>query len=341
MKKWLRLFFILLLMFLFLYLFFRKVDWDEVLVSLGGVNIRFLVLTILLAPLHFITRALRWKYLLIHEKREVKFSTMFSGNVLGFTVSFLFPGRLGELIKPLYLAHKEKMSKGFAVGTVVVERVFDLFTMCALLSVFLLFRPSYDFYLKGKSDAFPLLYNLGVGAVAFASFLLVVILLLYFLREKSLSFFSLLLRLFPARISEKILGLTGEFITGLKFFHSLGNLLVYILFSFVVWVGNCFFYWAFLLAFRISPPFVFLFPYTFLTFIGAAIPTPGMVGGFHYFSKLGLTSLFGISSSMAVGMTVVVHAIQYVVTCLMGYAILWKESISLFQLKKIGEELRR
>jgi len=36
-------------------------------------------------------------------------------------------------------------------------------------------------------------------------------------------------------------------------------------------------------------------------------------------------------------MTIVVHAIQVVVTCLIGYTILWKEGISLFQLKKLGE----
>jgi len=62
-----------------------------------------------------------------------------------------------------------------------------------------------------------------------------------------------------------------------------------------------------------------------------------MVGGFHYFSRIGLTSLYSIDLSKAVSMTIVVHAIQVLVTCLIGYAILWKEGISLFQLKKLGE----
>jgi hypothetical protein len=63
-----------------------------------------------------------------------------------------------------------------------------------------------------------------------------------------------------------------------------------------------------------------------------------MVGGFHSFSKFGLTSLFNIDINLAVAMTIVVHAVQLVVTCLVGYAILWKEGISLFQLKKLGEK---
>jgi len=71
--------------------------------------------------------------------------------------------------------------------------------------------------------------------------------------------------------------------------------------------------------------------------VGASVPTPGMVGGFHYFSKVGLTSLFNVNASQAVAMTIVVHAIQIVVTCVIGYAILWREGISLLQLKKLGE----
>jgi uncharacterized membrane protein YbhN (UPF0104 family) len=71
--------------------------------------------------------------------------------------------------------------------------------------------------------------------------------------------------------------------------------------------------------------------------VGASIPTPGMVGGFHYFSKLGLTALYGIDPNQAVGVTILVHAVQIVVTALIGYAILWKEGMSVFQLKRLGE----
>ena len=62
-----------------------------------------------------------------------------------------------------------------------------------------------------------------------------------------------------------------------------------------------------------------------------------MVGGFDYFSKLAMTSLYRLDANLAVGMTIVMHAVQILVTCLIGYAILWKEGLSLFQLKKLGE----
>jgi len=340
-KTWFRLGLIFLLTFAFLYFFFRSVEWKEVFSHLTDIKILFFILLIVLVPLHLLTRAIRWRYLLIHEKRDVKFYSMFAGNAVGFTVTLIFPGRLGELVKPLYLAQKESMSKGFVMGTVFVERTFDIFVNCSLLGLFLLSKPLYSSYFQSRQEAISILYKVGMGGAAVALLLFMLILSLYFFREKTLSFITFILKPFPHKISERVLKLSNEFIQGLKFFHSIGNLLLYTLLSFVVWLGIIFYYWLFFLAYNLSVPFLFLFPYTFLLMMGASIPTPGMVGGFHYFSKVGLTSLFSIGANQAVGMTIVVHAIQMVVTCLIGYAILWKEGISLFQIKKLGENAKK
>jgi len=338
-KNFVRLGLISLLTIVFLFFFFQKVEWREVLSHLKSVNLIFFILLILLVPLHLMARSIRWKYLLKHEKSGVKFYNMFAGNAVGFTVTLLFPGRLGELVRPLYLAQKEKMSKGFAVGTVVVERIFDVFTMCSLLGLFLLSKPFYFSYFQADDKAYSDLQMYGIIGVAFAFLLLVIILSLYFFKEKTLSIFAFFLKPFPHKTSQKILEISKEFIKGLKFFHSVGNLFMYILLSFVVWLGIVFYYWLFFFAYKIFIPYLLLIPYVFLTMVGAAIPTPGMIGGFHFFSRLGLTSLYNIDENLAVGMTIVIHAIQVVVTCLIGYAILWKEGISLFQIKKIGEDV--
>jgi len=290
-KTWIRLILIFLLTFAFLYFFFKSVEWKEVFGYLTGIDIKIFILVILMTPIHFATRGFRWKYLLMHEKKDAKFSSMFAANVVGFTVTFIFPGRLGELVKPLYLARKEKMSKGFVIGTVVVERTFDLFTMSFLLGLFLLLRPLYSSFFQGKKEVFSNLYLWGIVAVSFASLLLIFSLSLYFFKEKTLSFVQFVLKPFPHRISEKALELSQEFILGLKFFHSVKNFLLYTMLSFVVWLSIIFYYWVFFFAYDISIPFFFLLPYTFFVMVGASIPTPGMVGGFHYFSKFGLTSL--------------------------------------------------
>lgn len=321
----------------FLYFFFRSVDWREVFRHLAAVKPFLFGLVVLLTPLHLATRAARWRFLLRPEKANVRFGNLFSGNAVGFTVTFIFPGRLGELVKPLYLAQKEGMRKGFVIGTVVVERIFDMFTMCFLLGVFLLARPLYASLFKVDQQANSNLHLWGFVGLAFATGLLIISLLLYFFKELSLRLAGFILRPFPPKFRSAVLELVEEFIVGLKFFHSVGAVLVYILLSLVVWLLIIFYYWVFFQAFGVSLPYFFLFPYVFLTMVGASIPTPGMVGGFHYFSKLALTSLYHLDTNLAVGMTLVTHALQLVMTCLIGYVILWKDGLSLFQVSRLRE----
>jgi len=337
-KNWVRFGLIAALTVIFLFFFFRSVDWREVARYLRAVNIPLFILSVFLAPLHLVTRSLRWDYLIRHEKKGVPFYSFFAANTVGFTVNAVFPGRLGELVRPFFLAQKENIKKGFCFGTIVVERTFDTFTMCFFLGVFLLARPLFSSRFKAGAEGYASLRLWGIVGLALTVFLLAFILSMYFSREKTLAFIARLLKPFPERISHKVLAISEEFICGLKFFHSLQNLLMYTLYSFVVWLGIILLYWVFFLAFGIKLSYFLLVPYVFLTMVGASIPTPGMVGGFHYFSKLGMTSLYGIDPNLAVGVTILVHALQIVVTSVLGYAILWKEGMSLFQLKRLGEK---
>jgi len=341
MSKIFRILIVLGLTAVLIYFFARSARWGEVLDYIKGVNLPLFLVLFPFAAFHFFTRALRWRYLLVPEKKDVRFFPMVAANVVGFTVTFVFPGRLGELVKPLYLARKEGIRKGFAIGTVVVERIFDMFTMCFLLGLFLLARPLLPRLFDIGPEAARSLKFWGIIGVAFASGLLALILALYFFKEKALGTIGFLLKPLPERWRRRLLELGREFIDGLKFFHSLSGLAMYTVLSFVVWLAIILYYWTLTAAFRVHVPYFLLVPFVFLTMVGASIPTPGMAGGYDYFSKLGMTSLLHVDPNLAVGMTLVMHAIQVAVTCILGYAILGREGISLFQLKKMGESEAR
>lgn len=336
-KKWIRLSLILVLTAVFLYFFLRSVEWKEALDYLAQVNIGFLILVILFFPINYLTRAIRWNYLLKNEKSNVSLYNRFAAYVIGFTIVFIFPARLGELVRPLFLAQKEQMKKGFVLGTAVVERIFDIFTMCFLLGLFLVIKPLYSTFIGNNIEVYSNLYIWGVAGFGVALAVLIVTLMLYFLKEKTFFVIKFVLKPVPKTWTDKILNIFEEFVEGLKFFHSFKNFLMFILLSFVVWLGIIFFFWVFFFVFSVKLPYFVLFPYVFMIMVGAAIPTPGMVGGYHWLSKLGLTSLYGIDANLAVSMTVVMHALQLVLTCLIGYGILAKEGISLLQIKKMGE----
>jgi uncharacterized protein (TIRG00374 family) len=337
-KTWLRLALVALLTAAFLYFFVRSVSWREVAGYLGDIDWRWAVPAVLITPIHLFTRGLRWKYLLHYEKKDVRFSSLWMANAVGFMVTFIFPGRLGEIVKPLYAARRENMRPGFVVGTVVVERIFDILTMCFLLGFFLLGRPLFGGGIEVRAEGFSFLYLWGGIGLAAGLVLLVLILLFYFYKDKALAVSSRLLKILPAKVNGPIQHLLEEFAEGLRIFHNLGNFLAYLGLGLLVWLSIIFTYWIYLLAFRFPAPFVALFPYIFVTGVGASIPTPGMVGGYDWFSKQGLVFLLGMNPNQAVGYTTVVHALQLVLNCLIGYIILWKEGLSLLQLKSLGRQ---
>jgi uncharacterized protein (TIRG00374 family) len=324
-----------------LWLFGRSVDWRGVPAQIADVSVPLFLLVIPLSAFHFVTRAARWHVLVAGEKINVRFRNLVAAVVVGFTVSAVFPGRLGELARPLYLARKESLRRGFTIGTVFVEKIFDMFTNCLLLGLFLLARPLFAGSWPVGAEASKQLRLWGTVGVAVGAGILTLTLLLYFFRDSFSRVVGFLLKPFPERTRQAGLRAFDEFVKGLTFFRTGGQLGLYSVLSVAVWLGIVAFYWVFFLAYHVRLPYFLVIPYVFLTAVGASIPTPGMVGGFHYFSKIGMVLLFHLEAGRAAGLTVVCHALQIVVTCVLGYAILAREGLTLLQLKRMGESEKR
>ncbi len=79
-KNIFRLSIIFFLTVVFMYFFFRSVNWNEVLSSLTDVNLKFFILIFLLVPVHLLTRAIRWEYLLKAEKKGTGLFNRFAAN---------------------------------------------------------------------------------------------------------------------------------------------------------------------------------------------------------------------------------------------------------------------
>jgi uncharacterized membrane protein YbhN (UPF0104 family) len=87
--------------------------------------------------------------------------------------------------------------------------------------------------------------------------------------------------------------------------------------------------WLVSRAFHLEIPFTGAFLIMALLVIGVAVPTPGAVGGFHYFYRLAATAFYGAPADRAVGAAIVLHAVSFVPVTLAGLAFLAQEGISL------------
>ena len=82
--------------------------------------------SVLLLLGHF-ARALRWG--LLFPRDRVKRFNLLVGLGLGYAINALIPFRLGELLRAYYVSLREQVRLGYIGGTVLAERVSDLFVV--------------------------------------------------------------------------------------------------------------------------------------------------------------------------------------------------------------------
>ena len=65
-----------------------------------------------------------------------------------------------------------------------------------------------------------------------------------------------------------------------------------------------------------------------LLVVGVAVPTPGAVGGFHEAYRIGATAFFGADNDHAVGAAIVLHAVGFVPTLVVGAWLMARDGLS-------------
>ena len=134
-----------------LYFAFRKVDWSDFWSALKACRWEYVVLSMLFGLLAFYCRALRWREILLPIDPGTRRLTCFNAINISYAVNMALP-RVGEVVRCGYItAHssketdpatgKDKRLASFdkVLGTVALERSFDLVTLGLLLVTFLLF----------------------------------------------------------------------------------------------------------------------------------------------------------------------------------------------------------
>jgi uncharacterized membrane protein YbhN (UPF0104 family) len=172
------------------------------------------------------------------------------------------------------------------------------------------------------------------GALA-AAFCLVFLVVLFFLAGHPGTLERLTLglsKVLPPRLSDRASRLVRTFAEGLAIVRQPGRLLAAIGLSLPLWLSIALGIWLVTRAFHIEMPFTGSFLLVALLVVGVAVPTPGAVGGFHYFYRLGTTAFFAAPSDRAVGAALVLHAVSFVPVAIAGMVLLAQEGLSLSRL---------
>ena len=189
----------------FLWLSFRhftRDDYDKILQSLLDADYRWVLLSVLMGIISHLSRAYRWLFLLRPLGYRPRYLNSVMSVFAAYLVNISFP-RAGELLRAATLNKYEDIPYDKALGTIITERIVDLFMLglVVLTGLFFSFDTIWD-KLMSKTGKLSLSSVVWLGASA----LLSLIVLFYFVK-KSKHPFVIRIRSFLQGMSEGIISI--------------------------------------------------------------------------------------------------------------------------------------
>lgn len=307
----------IVLMIVLLAVFLWNVDFAEVGRSLAEADPVLLAAAALIALFAYWLRALRWQFILLPVGRVSHLGVLLT-TAVGYAALSLLPARMGDLIRPLLLARREKIPASASLASVLTERVFDLWTVVLFFLIFIIWpphMPNLDAQAKRSLEILSFSgYAVGAGLVIGT----LVLLGLFRYQDR---FIEILTRPFGwIRKSwrQPVATFLGHFLDGLRVLQRPRDLLITTVASIVMWYVIVWQVRMTLLAFDVDLPMRASFLIVTFAVLGLAVPTPGGVGGFHKATQVGMTMFFGIGLNEATGIAIAYHAICFVPITVVG-----------------------
>lgn len=305
----------------------RMVDWPTVMTELSRARLLPFLWVTLAWLLHFILRALRWKFLLPSGTKQ-KTKVLFDSILLGSFATFVLPLRAGEFVRPLFLMKHSDYSFSTCFVSVVIERFFDLCMVLFLFGVVTMYIPGLpDWTLNGAYA----LSTLAAGILLF-------ILTGTFLPKFAISVASIPFKIMPQglrKVGEKFL---NDFIGGAAVLKSPLNLFMIILLTAGIWATCGMVFHLFMDVLSIQAGWTVSLTLTVLVALAVAAPSaPGFLGVFQIACIAGF-SLFGISNETATAYSILCHMHQFVIFILYGLYVLFSYGMSFGELRTSAQE---
>lgn len=311
---------------LFVQLAVRNVDLTELWQQMKMATFYWLPFFVVALLASHWMRAERWRLLLSNEATYVPRSTLFAGVMLGYVLNNVVP-RLGEVSRPVYVAKKQGLSSSNLLGTIVVERLFDLATMM-LLIVFVSLYLIRDIGLLEQlfgTESWPWYAYLAIPLF----FLLVIAGIWVIYKVLNYSDHD---EPFSSSIMNSIFQKAKSFTEGMISIRHVDNWPVFLLLTAGIWIGYIFMTYLpfYMMSFQsvygltMSDAVVL----TMVSSIGVSIPTPAGIGSYHLLIQQSMSLLYNIPLVSALTYATIAHGVTVILVFIIGPIALWWDKYS-------------
>ncbi|HPX19535.1 MAG: flippase-like domain-containing protein [Deltaproteobacteria bacterium] len=317
-----------------LYFTFVNIPIRELVDYLKNINYWWVAPSLVMAFLSYVLRAVRWQLILLPVKKT-GFWSSFHPVMIGFMLSSVFPGRVGEIARPAIFYKRENVEFSKVLATAGIDRILDAVTLLAVFVYILAtvsIDPSLDIVFGDYHLTPALLDDIWTATLKFSIAIIGMIALISFsttravfnriiLKTPDILFFTQqpFKEKLRAGLCTSITSLLDNLAVGFDILKTPFNLVLCLLLSFALWA---------LLGFALLL-MTFGFPGVEITFLQAfaveiiicffiMLPSvPGYWGLWEAGGVFGLM-IFGIPATEAAGLTLAYHFFHMVPVIIVG-----------------------
>jgi uncharacterized protein (TIRG00374 family) len=301
---------------LLLWFAFRSVNFKKLGVELKQADYSWLLLSVLFGFFAFISRARRWVLLINPLGFKPSTKNAFFSLMTGYLANVALP-RIGEITRCVALGKKEKIPVDQLIGTVVIERTIDFFSLLTIM-IILIFTSGNQIgrFLKEsllvpiQDRVFSLFGNTWIlWVILFSSGIITLVLMFRYRKNlRKIRFFS------------KMFDVAHGIINGLKTITNLERKWEFLFHTVFIWINYALMTWVVVFSLQSTSHLTFGNSIFILVIGGLAMsaPVPSGMGAFHYFVSQGLLIVNGIPVEEGLAYALLTHESQLIFVAITG-----------------------
>jgi len=276
---------------------FKNVQLDDFLSKLNLTRYGWVIGSMLLSLVAYVSRAYRWQLLLRAADQKVSTFRLTLAVFVGFLANLAFP-RLGEVVRCAILKKTNQIPVSLSIGTVVTERIIDSLVLFFFLTIALLLE--FDLIVT-YFESILSVYYIPLDGILYATLTLFMIF--------SILFFVILRT--NKSWSQRIKKMTLEVLKGILTIKSIQSKSLFLITTTVMWFT--YFLMSYMIFFALEETSSLSLTAGFMLLVSGgialALPVQGGIGTYHAMIAM-MLGLYGIENTMALFLATLLHSSQ-------------------------------
>lgn len=287
---------------------FRDVEWAGFVEGLKSCRWELIALSMAGGAFAFWLRGIRWRRLLLPLDPQTRRITTFNGINIGNISNFVFP-RIGEFVRCGVVAGRTNITYEKVLGTVVLERGWELMVMLLMLAVTLFAGHERFGNFFVEQIWIPMSQKTGIWWAISGIIILLAAATTLILRFRDSNAFC-----------GKIAGIFKGLLQGFSSCLRMERKWMFFAYTAFIWI----IYWFMAACTVWAAPFLDhldIFDALFLSLVGGlgfAVPVPGGIGAFHFIIGLTLSTIYDVPMETGIIYATISHTSQAITQIIFG-----------------------